>query len=69
MANNGRGKKHDYGIVGYNPEKVGEEYKLVMYKCPHCWYESRNKSVLGRHIKKEHWDLLTDATGPESEGA
>jgi len=51
------GKKRNPGILGYDPAKAGKDRAVVQYHCPHCWFAHRNKSVLGRHIKQEHWDL------------
>lgn len=55
MAENGRGKKHDYGIVSYNPKN--KKPPLVQIECPHCWFSHHHKSVVTKHINDEHWDI------------
>lgn len=49
------GKKRDPGIKGWDPTKVGPQYKVVQHPCPYCWFAHRSKSVLTRHINEEHW--------------
>lgn len=53
-------KKRDPGIKGWNKDKIGKEYEIVLHKCPHCWYETRSKSVLSQHINEQHWDLKNE---------
>jgi uncharacterized C2H2 Zn-finger protein len=50
------GKKRNPGILGWNKDKIGKQYAIVLQKCPHCWYQTRSKSVLSRHINQYHFD-------------
>lgn len=53
------GKKRDPGIKGWSRENVGRP-PVQRHDCPHCWYSTRSKSVLTRHINEEHWDIIDE---------
>lgn len=40
-------------VIGYDPSKKGKP--IVILECPHCWFATRAKNILSRHLNQFHW--------------